>query len=127
MADISIFEKIGIEVIGMIGLMAAGWLGYKKMGNTVTKTEAETDVYQLLQNELTRLSGQLTQLSTRYSELQTALFKEREDCSSRIAALTDQINEIRTAVDTDANNRVRESALRRQGLLKTRSTDSNVT
>lgn len=116
-----------MDVIGAVGVMAAGWLGYKKIGNTVTKTDAETDVYQLLQTELSRVSTQLSQLSSRYNELQLALFNEREECSKRISTLTEQIDDIRKVVDSDADNRVRESALRKQGLIKTRVTDRHGT
>lgn len=117
-------EKIGIEVIGAVGVLAVGWLGYKKVGNTVTKTEAETDVYQLLNQELVRVSNQLTQLSQSYGELQRTVFAEREDCSKRIAELTEKLNSMQSRMESDESLRKTEQVLRRAGKLTTRKTDA---
>ena len=117
-------EKVGIEAIGAIVIAVGGWLGYKKVGNTVTKTDAETDVYQLLNQELVRVSTQLTQLSQSYGELQKTVFSEREDCSNRIAILTEKLNAMQSRMESDESLRQTEQVLRRAGKLQTRKTDT---
>ena len=116
-------EKLGIEIIGGIGVLIAGWLGFKKANNLATSTGAETGVIEILQNELTRLAGQVTQLSTDYASLNKILIDERTDCNERITALSNQINELKQIIQTDKKERENEAKARQSGILKTRKTD----
>jgi capsule polysaccharide export protein KpsE/RkpR len=106
-------EKLGMEIVGGVAVLVAGWLGIRKANTVATKDSAEAELYSLMQEEIKRMSAQMNQL-----------LNEHQSCTERVQALTQEVASLKQMILLEKQHREAENDGRRKGLILTRKTDS---